>query len=98
MLTVRTSINIIEESKMMKKFISALFLLIVFCSCEDVYQDEEGVTYIYEGRYSSTVAYRIEDNYIYEGRFSPTVKYRIENNYIYEGRFYPAILYRIEKK
>jgi hypothetical protein len=70
----------------MRKYIQAIIILVIFCSFDGIYYDEEGITYVYEGRYGSTVGYRIKDNYVYTGRWDNDIIYRIEDNYVYHGR------------
>ena len=83
-----------QKLHFMKKQIFTIILTLIFLSCD--ISAETNTTYIFEGRYSSTVAYRVEGNLIYNGRYSAEVSYRKENNLIYTGRYSSTIAYRIE--
>jgi hypothetical protein len=73
----------------MKKIIFVLVLMIIFCliSCEfDEHLNSE-VIYIYEGKYSASVLYRVENNKVYEGRYGLIVLYRIDGDRIYDNDY-----------
>jgi len=69
------------------------FIIVLLFSCEA--WADNGVVYIYEGRFSNTVAFRIDGDKIYQGRFDYPVKYRVSFNYIYDAQS-NDVLYRIE--
>jgi len=79
----------------MRNLLFIIILTSLFLPCD--LPAETNATYIYEGRYGATVAYRIENNLIYIGRYGTEVFGRVEKDLIYQGRYGGEVLYRVER-